>query len=61
MTTRQKTGVGFMIGGGLSVTVGVVFMTLETSPIWINVLLKVVPVLAEAIGFAIVYPNEVRK
>lgn len=57
MTTRQKTGIGLVIGGVLALLVGGVFLGTEVTPEWVGFLVQGVGVIADLLGFKVVLPN----
>ena len=57
MTARKKKGIGLLISGVVFAVVGGVFIGLEVTPAWVDTALVLVGVVANALGFVVVFPD----
>ena len=57
MTSRKKKGTGFAITGALFIGVAIAFFTTEVTPEWISTAIGIIGMIAEGLGFKIVYPD----
>lgn len=57
MTDRKKKGIGFLVGAGLFLTGGVVFLAVPTTPDWLGVVFGVVSAVAQVLGIVAIVPD----
>jgi len=57
MSDRKKRGVGFLISGIVFVVTGGVFLGVEATPEWIAQAIAIIGLVANALGFATVFPD----
>lgn len=57
LTPRKKKGIGFLISGGVFVALGGVLIGLPTTPDWVGTIIGIVGLVANALGFTTVFPD----
>lgn len=57
MTARKKRGVGFLVGGLVTIVFGVLFLSGETTPGWAMQGVVLLGAVLEALGFTAVFPD----
>lgn len=58
MSGRKKKGVSTLLGGVVSIGLGVVLMATTQTPEWVPVVLSLAGTIANVLGFTIVFPDE---
>lgn len=57
MANRKKKGIAAFISGALFIVVGFAFYTQSVTPEWVSTGIALVGLVAETLGFKIVYPD----
>lgn len=57
MTARKKRGVGFLVGGSVTIVFGVLFLTGEATPDWAMRGVVLLGAVLDALGFKAVFPD----
>lgn len=57
MTARKKKGLGLMISGGIAIAVGAIVIATTSTPDWLPVVLNVIGLIGNALGFKLVFPD----
>ncbi len=58
MTSRKQKGVGFAITGTVFIGVAVALFVTDVTPGWVATIITIVGMIAEGLGFNIVYPDQ---
>lgn len=56
MTTRVKSGIGFLISGAVLIVCGVIYLKVATNPTWLTVLLSALGGAASSVGLTLSLP-----
>jgi len=57
MNSRQKAGIGMAVSGIVSLGIGIVIGSTTSTPVWVDLVVKVLSTVLPLIGLAVNFPS----